>query len=85
MNSSTINRYRESSAVTSPTKIFDQNDISFPEDSALDAIAKEVGIFISFSNLVNFQRLIFVFNINVNKIVKHVKFDIKNLKKMLQM
>ncbi len=48
MNSSTINRYRESSAVTSPIKISDQKNISFPEDSALDAITKEVGIFLFF-------------------------------------
>lgn len=41
MSSSTVSRYRESSAVTSPIKVYDQNNCSFAEDYALDAIAKE--------------------------------------------
>ncbi len=80
MSSSTVSRYRESSAVTSPIKIYDQNNISFAEEYALDAIAKEVCIYLIFLSLqsIHSQRLNFVFNINVNKIMKHVKFDIKN-------
>ncbi len=46
MSSSTVSRYRESSAVTSPTKIYDQHNSSFAEDYALDAIAKKVSYFI---------------------------------------
>ncbi|CAF1081650.1 unnamed protein product [Adineta steineri] len=41
MSSSTVSRYRESTSVTTPTKIYDQNDASFAEEEALDAIAKE--------------------------------------------
>jgi hypothetical protein len=47
MSSSTVSRYRESSALTSPSKIYDQNNSSFAEDYALDAIAKEVCIHVS--------------------------------------
>ena len=42
MSSSTVSRYREPAAVTSPIKVYDQNNCSFAEDYALDAIAKEV-------------------------------------------
>jgi hypothetical protein len=42
MSSSTVSRYRESSAVSSPTKIYDQNNTSFTEEYAFDIIAKEV-------------------------------------------
>ncbi|CAF1138762.1 unnamed protein product [Adineta steineri] len=41
MSSSTVSRYRESTSVTTPTKVYDQNDASFAEEEALDAIAKE--------------------------------------------
>jgi hypothetical protein len=41
MSSSTSSRYRESAAVTAPTKVHDQNSTSFAEEHALDAIAKE--------------------------------------------
>jgi hypothetical protein len=44
MSSSTSSRYRESAAVTAPTKVHDQNNTSFAEEHALDAIAKEVSI-----------------------------------------
>jgi len=47
MSSSTVSRYRESSAITSPSKIYDQNNSSLAEDYALDAIAKEVCIYVS--------------------------------------
>jgi hypothetical protein len=46
MSSSTSSRYRESAAVTAPTKVHDQNSTSFAEEHALDAIAKEVSIFL---------------------------------------
>jgi hypothetical protein len=46
MSSSTSSRYRESAAVTAPTKVHDQNSTSFAEEHALDAIAKEVYIFL---------------------------------------
>lgn len=42
MSSSTSNRYRESAAVTAPTKVHEQSSTSFAEEHALDAIAKEV-------------------------------------------
>ena len=46
MSSSTVSRYRESTVVvttTTPTKkIFDQDERSFAEEDALDAIAKQV-------------------------------------------
>lgn len=41
MSSSTTSRYRESAAVTAPTKVHDQHSTSFAEEHALDAIAKE--------------------------------------------
>ncbi|CAF4990152.1 unnamed protein product, partial [Rotaria sp. Silwood1] len=41
MSSSTSSRYRESAAVTAPTKVHDQHGTSFAEEHALDAIAKE--------------------------------------------
>ncbi|CAF4457406.1 unnamed protein product, partial [Rotaria sp. Silwood2] len=41
MSSSTSSRYRESAAVTAPTKVHDQHSTSFAEEHALDAIAKE--------------------------------------------
>ncbi|UJR24881.1 hypothetical protein I4U23_006249 [Adineta vaga] len=41
MSSSTSSRYRESAAVTAPTKVHEQNNTSFAEEHALDAIAKE--------------------------------------------
>jgi DNA repair exonuclease SbcCD ATPase subunit len=41
MSSSTSSRYRESAAVTAPTKVHEQNSTSFAEEHALDAIAKE--------------------------------------------
>ena len=37
-----MSRYRQSSAVTSPVKISEELNSSLAEDSALDAIAKEV-------------------------------------------
>ena len=47
MSSSTVSRYRESTVVTTTTttptkKIFDQDERSFAEEDALDAIAKQV-------------------------------------------
>ncbi|CAF3823618.1 unnamed protein product [Adineta steineri] len=41
MSSSTSSRYRESAAVTAPTKVHEQQNTSFAEEHALDAIAKE--------------------------------------------
>ncbi|CAF2190230.1 unnamed protein product [Rotaria magnacalcarata] len=41
MSSSTSSRYRESAAVTAPTKVLDAHSTSFAEEHALDAIAKE--------------------------------------------
>jgi len=84
MSSSTSSRYRESAAVTAPTKVHDQTNTSFAEEHALDAIAKEVCIRLVFFNQFIFIYLLFtsrpnfVYNINVNKIVKHVNYDIKN-------
>ena len=51
MSSSTSNRYRESAAVTAPTKVHEQSSTSFAEEHALDAIAKEVCLHRFFSFL----------------------------------
>jgi len=45
MSSSTVSRYRETTTVTTPTKIYNQHNTSFVEEDALDAIAKEVRIY----------------------------------------
>lgn len=44
MSSTTSSRYRESAAVTAPSKVHDQNNTSFAEEHALDAIAKEAEV-----------------------------------------
>jgi hypothetical protein len=66
--------------VTAPTKVHDHPSTSFAEEHALDAIAKEVCIELIYLYiyLLFISRPNYVYNINVNKIVKHVNFDIKN-------
>ncbi len=44
MSSTTSSRYRESAAVTAPTRVHEQTSTSFAEEHALDAIAREVCI-----------------------------------------
>ncbi|UJR23909.1 hypothetical protein I4U23_026881 [Adineta vaga] len=41
MSSSTVSRYRESTTITGSPQSYDQNNTSFAEEDALDAIAKE--------------------------------------------
>jgi uncharacterized membrane protein YagU involved in acid resistance len=80
MNGSRPGRYRESAAVTAPTNIYNEHNTSFVEEHALDAIAKEVCLylFLSLIHLIFSLRLKFVFIINANKTVKHVNYETKN-------
>jgi hypothetical protein len=75
--------------VTAPGHTQDQHNTSFAEESALNAIATEVGrssirrtlsisVCLLFSSRPNS-----VYNINMNRIVKHVNYGIENWRETL--